>query len=310
MSGPNLHSGIWVTEYVTPHDVYVHGVERVFVSKKTTFQEMAIVEGGAYGKALVLDGMWQSCTGEEFLYHEPLVHVPCLMHGAPKRVLVLGGGEGATVREALKWSTVEHVAMVDIDGDVVEACKEFLPEMHQGAFDDPRTELVIGDALEFLDNASDYDVIISDLTDAITDGPSFELFTKEYYGRVRSSLAPGGVFVVQAGPVSPAKIELHARIYNTVASVFSNVGSYTTPTATYGSPWGYVLGRDDALDLAMSAERADEMLRERVRGELRMLDGHALVGLLHVNRFVRDAYERYQEPFTLASPPSFHDAAR
>ena len=227
MSGSELKADFWMSEYITPWDIYVHGVTSVLAYKKTAFQEMYVVETGTYGKGLVLDGKWQSCTGDEFLYHEPLVHPAMILHGSPRKVLVLGGGEGATIREVLRWKTVEKVVMIDIDGEVVEACKEYLPEMHQNAFDDPRCEVVIGDALEFLDTTgNDWDVVISDLSDPIEEGPSFQLFTKDYFEKVRRVMSPSGYFVVQAGPVSPAELKMHARIVNTLKSVFPNVQSF------------------------------------------------------------------------------------
>lgn len=116
-----------------------------------------------------------------------------IFHGSPSKVLVLGGGEGATIREVLRWLTVEQVAMIDIDGEVVEACRQHLPEMHANAFDDPRLKLVIGDALEFLDTSSQiWDVVISDLSDPIEEGPSFQLFTKEYFEKILQVLTPEG----------------------------------------------------------------------------------------------------------------------
>ncbi|MBD0393724.1 MAG: methyltransferase domain-containing protein, partial [Microcoleus sp. C1-bin4] len=217
MSGSEVRADFWMSEYITPWDIYVHGIIGVLAYKKTAYQEMYVVQTGTYGKGLVLDGKWQSCTGDEFLYHEPLVHPAMIGHGSPKKVLVLGGGEGATIREVLRWKTVEKVVMIDIDGEVVEACREHLPEMHQNAFDDPRCEVVIGDALDYLDKTDkDWDIVISDLSDPIEEGPSFQLFTKEYFEKVRGVMSPNGYFVVQAGPVSPAEMKMHARIVNTL----------------------------------------------------------------------------------------------
>ena len=117
MSGQNDDTQVnfWMYEYISPWDRYAHGVTRLLDHRKTAFQEMVIIETGAYGKGLVLDGKWQSCTGDEFLYHEPLVHPAMLQHGAPRRVLILGGGEGATAREVLRWKSVQRVVMIDID---------------------------------------------------------------------------------------------------------------------------------------------------------------------------------------------------
>lgn len=306
MPGADVRSDVWINEYISPWDIYQHGVTRILASKTTRYQEMHIVESGAYGKALVLDGKWQSCTGDEFIYHEPLVHPAMILHGAPKRVLVLGGGEGATVREALRWKSVERVVMVDIDGEVVDACREHLPEMHQGALDDPRTELVIGDALDYLDAGHEpFDIVISDLSDPIEDGPSFKLFTKEYFQKAAGVLAPDGVFVLQAGPISPIEITAHARTVNTVKAVWPHVTTMIAPTPTYGSPWGFALARSRAFDLSPDPAAIDRLLLKRTTGGLRFVDGRSLLALFHPPVYVRRAIERETRVYTLGEPPKF-----
>ena len=308
MPGADLNADIWISEYVTPWDVTLHGVTRILAAARTQFQDMQIVETGVYGKALVLDGKWQSCTGDEFLYHEPLVQVPCVVHAAPKRILVLGGGEGATVREALKWNTVERVTMVDIDGEVVEACKTHLEEMHQGAFDDPRTELVIGDALKYLDDSGDWDVIISDLSDPIEDGPSFPLFTREYFERVRRALAPDGVFVVQAGPVSPPSVGTHAKLRRTVEAVFDHGASYSSDIPSYPGPWSFILGASSPIETRPDPDAIDATLRDRTTGSMRMFDGEAMLGLMQLPKHVRARISEETEVFTMERPPKFFGA--
>ncbi len=306
MPGSQVNADLWVTEYITPYDVYSHGVTRVIAHARTSYQEMYIVETGAYGKALVLDGKWQSSLGDEFLYHEPLVQPACVVHGAPKTVLVLGGGEGATVREALRWKTVEKVVMVDIDRAVVEACQQHLPEMHQGAFDDPRTEVVIGDAVDHLAGAEgQWDVIISDLSDPIEEGPSFKLFTKEYFESCRRALREGGCFVVQAGPLAPPEMALHVRLVNTVQAVFENVVSYGSHVPTYASPWGFALGRNGPIDRLPDPAAVDALLAERTTGGLRMFDGTSMLGMMAGFKHIREAIAAETQVYTLAEPPKF-----
>lgn len=305
MAGAELKADVWIHEYISPWDIYAHGVTRILAAARTDYQDMQIVESGLLGKGLVLDGKWQSCTGDEFLYHEPLVHAPCVLHGAPVNVLVLGGGEGATVREALRWRSVRRVVMVDIDGEVVEACKRHLPEMHQGAFDDPRTELVIGDALGYLDDSeSEWDVIISDLSDPIEEGPSFALFTKEYFEKVRRALKSEGVFVVQSGPVSPSEIEAHARLASTVRSVFGVSRSYSSYTPSYGAPWSFIIGASNPVELPGAAEIDRLLSEQRVTG-LRMFDGEAMQGCFSLPKHLREAIERETTVYTMANPPRF-----
>ena len=306
MPGGEFGTEFWIHEYITPWDFYAHGITRVLAYRRTQFQEMYIVETGAYGKALVLDGKWQSCTGDEFLYHEPLVHPAMLLHGSPSSVLILGGGEGATAREVLRWKTVERVAMVDIDRDVVNACREHLAEMHQGAYDDPRLELVIDDALNVLDATSHkWDVIISDLSDPIEDGPSFRLFTKEYFEKARNVLSPDGVFVLQAGPVAPAELKMHARLVHTMKTVFEHVQSYSTHVPTYASSWGFALGTARHIDTRPDPARIDQELQQKTTGGLRMLDGTTLLGLYQLPTHIRQAIADETQVYTLTTPPKF-----
>ncbi len=306
MPGAELRADLWINEYITPWDVYQHGIVRILAHARTAFQEMSIVETGAYGKALVLDGKWQSCTGDEFLYHEALVQPAMIALGSARRVLVLGGGEGATAREVLRWKSVEQVTMIDIDGEVVEACREHLPEMHQGAFDDPRTELIIGDALEYLDNTDQrFDLVISDLSDPIEEGPSYPLFTREYFEKARRVLRDEGILVVQAGPVAPAELKLHARLARTLLSVFDSVSSYASHVPTYASPWGFLICRDAALDLRPEPEATDALLAANTTGGLRLIDGITLLGMLQPPAYVRRAIEEETRIYTLDEPPRF-----
>jgi spermidine synthase len=306
MAGSEVKADLWVNEYITPWDIYSHGVSRILAYCKTEFQEMYIVESGAYGKALVLDGKWQSCTGDEFIYHETLVQPGMITHNNVKTALILGGGEGATTREILRWKGVEKVVMIDIDGEVVEACKQHLPEMHQGTFDDPRFQLIVADALEVLDTTSEkWDIIISDLVDPIEEGPSFPLFTKEYFEKLQRVLAPGGFVVVQSGPVSPPSVKYHARLVNTLKAVFPFVHSYCAPTPSYGSPWGFTLCANQAFDTLPNPEKVDQLLGEKTIGGLRLIDGQTLLGLLQTPLYIRQAIIDNPEVYTLAAPPKF-----
>ncbi|MCH8806357.1 MAG: fused MFS/spermidine synthase [Planctomycetes bacterium] len=306
MPGSEIRADFWMNEYITPWDIYAHGITSVLAYRRTAFQEMYIVETGAYGKALVLDGKWQSSTGDEFLYHEPLVQPAMLLHGGPGRVLILGGGEGATAREVLRWKSVERVVMIDIDGEVVDACREHLAEMHQGAFDDPRVEVRIQDALDFLDATTEsWDVVISDLSDPIEDGPSFKLFTKEYFERVRRVMAADGVFVIQAGPVGPVEMRMHVRLVRTVMAVFEHVQSYTSHVPSYASPWGFALGSSRPIDARPDPDAIDRQLAEHTNGGLRMLDGSALLGMFQIAKHIRRAIAEETHIYTLAAPPKF-----
>lgn len=306
MSGSELKADLWINEYITPWDIYTHGVTKILAHCQTQYQEMYIVETGAFGKGLVLDGKWQSCTVDEFIYHEALVHPPLIAHQNPKRVLVLGGGEGATIREVLRWKSVEEVTMIDIDGEVVEACKQHLPEMHQDAFADPRVKLMIADALEVLDTTTDtWDIIISDLSDPIESGPSFALFTKEYFTKLKRVLNPGGYVMVQAGPISPPEVKDHARLVNTLKAVFSNVTSLSAPTPSYGRAWGFAMCSESAIALQPQPESVDQLLQAKTTGGYRFIDGISLLGIMQTPLYIRQAIAAETTVYTLNQPPKF-----
>ncbi|MEQ8196375.1 MAG: polyamine aminopropyltransferase, partial [Rhodospirillales bacterium] len=124
-------------------------VKRVLFEEKTEHQHLIIFENGRFGRVLALDGIIQTTEGDEYAYHEMLVHVPLFALGDPKRVLIIGGGDGGTLREALRHD-VEKVTMVEIDRRVIDLCTEYMPSLSAGAFDDPRADIVIDDGIKYV----------------------------------------------------------------------------------------------------------------------------------------------------------------
>ena len=132
--------------------------------------------------------------------------------------------------------------MIDLDGEVVAACREHLAEMHQQAFDDPRAEVLVCDAAEWLDSTDEcLDVVISDLAEPLEHGPAYRLFTREYFQQVRRILRPGGIFTIQAGSVAPHDITVFARVANTLRTVFGNVRPYASFVPSFSTPWGFLV---------------------------------------------------------------------
>ena len=175
-------SSTWRTFDVLPGETASYEVTQVLARAQTAFQDVEIVETRSFGRALFLDGAPQSAVADEYVYHEALVHPVLISHPSPRRVLIAGGGEGATLREVLRHPGVERAVMVDIDGELVDLCREHLSEMHQGAFDDPRADVVIGDALAYLrEHAEPFDAIVIDLTDPSEAGPIGELYSEGFY---------------------------------------------------------------------------------------------------------------------------------
>ena len=295
----------WFVEIQTPCSAHMHGITKMLYSGRSKYQEIVVAELCNVGKALVLDGKIQSSAYDEWIYHESLVHPVMLAHPNPKRVAVIGGGEGATIREVLKHD-VEEVVMVDLDEEVIKVAKEYLPEWHQGAFEDPRTKLVIQDGRKFLEEAepNSFDVIVLDLVDPTEGAPAAKLYTKEFYELVKRALKDDGIMVTQATSTSYT-LRMFAVIYRTVREVFGKAGGYHSFVQAFDATWGFVWGSNSADPSKLSAEQVDELIKRRIKGELKYYDGTTHVGMFALPKHVRKAMEDErvvstdQQPFLL-----------
>ncbi|MDP2286121.1 MAG: polyamine aminopropyltransferase [Pseudohongiella sp.] len=173
-------------------------VDEVLFEEKSDHQHLMIFRNEQFGRVLALDGIVQTTERDEFIYHEMLTHVPLVAHGNAQRVLIIGGGDGGILREVCRHNTVKHVTQVEIDASVIELAKNWFPAHSNGAYDDARATVVIGDGFDFVQTTQErFDVIISDSTDPL--GPGEVLFSKDFYAGCQRSLNPGGVLVTQNG---------------------------------------------------------------------------------------------------------------
>ncbi len=216
---------------------------------------------------LVLDGDTQSSQRDERIYHESLVH-PALAAAADRsEVLVLGGGEGATLREVLRRSDVARCTMVDIDPLVIDLSKKLLPEWSSGSFDDPRARVIVGDALAFLrDDRDMYGVILSDLTEPLEDSPSHPLFNDRVFASIKALLAPGGVYALQASTASIHNADLHCKMARSLRRRFRFVTSYFTHVPAFDTDWAF-LACSDAVDVASIEPARIDAYCAGLRGE-------------------------------------------
>ena len=236
---------LWYEEPFTEGLRFLYRVKRIIYRGRSKFQNIDILDLEAFGKTLFLDGKIQSAEIDEYIYHEALVHPAMLLHPKPKKVLILGGGEGATLREILKHP-VEEVYMVDIDGELVEACRKYMPEWPNGAFEDKRTRLIIDDARNFVfETDKKFDVVISDLTEPLEEGPSKLLFTEEFYRKVKEILSPQGLIAVQSGSADPLYGFFFDSVFKTLKEVFSEVKQYLTFVFSFQMLWGFTLASED-----------------------------------------------------------------
>jgi spermidine synthase len=191
-------AGRWFQEKLFPHVRQTFEITQILFRERTEHQDLVIFETPTYGRVLALDDIIQVTEKDEFVYHEMMTHVPIVAHGKAKTVLIIGGGDGGILREALRHKGVKKVTMVEIDRGVVDMCLKYMPSIPQKAFDDRRTDLVITDGAKFVAETKDrYDVVIVDSTDPM--GPGEVLFTEEFYRNCRRCLTPGGVLVNQNG---------------------------------------------------------------------------------------------------------------
>lgn len=211
-------------------------------SLKTEFQTIDVFDSIAFGRMLLLDGHIQLTALDEKAYHEALVHVPLLNVPNPRRALVVGGGDGGVIRELCRWPSMEHIDMVEIDEGVIKVCREHLPSVSNGAFDDPRVHLHLGDAFAFVKQAKGaYDLIVVDCTDVYEEedgGLSEMLFTDEFYRDCRACLSPSGFVVTQADNLLFCPYSLDA-IREAFRRTFAAVGSYWAMVPSFGGFSGY-----------------------------------------------------------------------
>jgi len=218
----------------------------------TDHQRIRVFENDTFGRVMTLDGVVQVTEADNFIYHEMLTHVPILAHGAVKRVLIVGGGDGGMARAVLRHKAVEQVTMVEIDGGVVDFSLKYLPGISAGAFDDPRLDLVIADGAAFMaQNADVYDVIIIDSTDPV--GPGEVLFTDSFYGHAKRRLTEGGILVTQNGVPFLQGAEL-TNTMRAFKALFADATCYLATVPTYaGGPMAFGWGTDGTarqVDLA------------------------------------------------------------
>jgi len=230
----------WVSELQTENLEMRFRVTDYIHAEKTRYQEILVVDTVEYGRMLLLDGKVMTTAKDEFIYHEMITHVPLFTHPHPRKVAVIGGGDGGAVREILKHNTVEKVVLCEIDGAVVRVAREYFPEI-SCRLDDERVELICTDGIEYLNGVKkEFDVIIVDSTDPV--GPAEGLFAGEFYKSVFSALTDNGLFVAQTE--SPFVFaEVMQRAYRSIARIFPITRLYLATVPTYpGCLWSFTIG--------------------------------------------------------------------
>ncbi|SHD76831.1 polyamine aminopropyltransferase [Schnuerera ultunensis] len=225
---------LWYTEEHTDDVHFSIKVDRLLYSGESELQRIDVFHSKEFGRFLTLDGLMMLTEKDEFIYHDMIVHVPMATNPDIEKVLVIGGGDGGTVRELTRYQTIKKIDMVEIDEKVVEVCRSYLPQTAE-KLDDPRVELFFEDGLKFVRKKKDeYHLIIVDSTDPF--GPGEGLFTKEFYGNCYKALKEDGILVNQhESPYYFNYANSMRRAHGRIKEVFPICKVYQAHIPTYPS---------------------------------------------------------------------------
>jgi spermidine synthase len=245
-------------EYQTRTSGVFFKVGKILFSRRSAFQKIEIIKNKEFGRILFLDGLVQTTERDEFFYHEMLVHPAMASHPGPRKVLIIGGGDGGALREVLKYP-VERAWLAEIDGQVIEACRKHFGWL-KPAFKDGRAELALGDGNVFIRETKErFDVILVDSSDPV--GPSAILHQRTFYAALKRCLKPGGIIAAQSGSQLIHQDE-HAAKSVFLRKMFKYAGFYLGPVPTYPvGMWVYNFLSDDVNPLSVKPSRVPSGLR-------------------------------------------------
>ncbi|CCQ95024.1 spermidine synthase; polyamine metabolism [[Clostridium] ultunense Esp] len=248
---------LWFTEKQTEHFGITARVRKTHHTEETPYQKLDMLETAEFGNMLVLDGMVMTTEKDEFVYHEMVTHPALFTHPHPRKVLVVGGGDGGAIREVLKHPTVEKAVLVEIDGKVIETSKKYLPTI-SGKLEDPRVEVIVDDGFMHIVKAkNEYDVILVDSTEPV--GPAVKLFERGFYQGIYDALTDEGIFVAQTD--NPwFKGDLIRKVFQDVKEIFPITRLYTANVPTYPSGlWTFTMGSKKHDPLGVKKESIREI---------------------------------------------------
>lgn len=268
-------------------DLYLPGslvVDEVLESCQSLYQYIQVTDTPGFGRVLVLDDVFQTSEKDEFLYHEPLIQVPMIIHPGPRQVLIIGGGDGGSAKEALKHPSVTRCDMVELDGEVVRLSRKYLGKIHQGVFDDRRLNLQIGDGFKFVaETKQKYDVVSLDLTDP--DPQSGSLYTPGFFSELQRILSAEGLLTLHLGTINASP--QHAReVLAGLREVFPEVRAYFNYVPLYAGLMVFCLAGNQVNPIA--ADEAQRRIRERGLRDLLFFSGETCRAMFAIPPYIRE----------------------
>lgn len=283
-----------ILERLTPDFGFFYEAGRTLHTAKTRYQHLEIIESREFGHVLLLDGVTQVTTRNEFLYHEPMVHPALTCHPRSQDVLVIGGGDGGILREVLRYNTVRKAVMAELDGGVVDFCAKHLPEISCGAFNDPRADIRITDGRTFVEQTDErFDVVIMDMTDPF--GPSVMLYTREFFQAVKRTFNDeDGIFVMHTeSPISRQKT--FQQCLGTLKSVFRYQRTFYLYVHMYATMWSVTVSSDKVDVSSLTADEITERLRLREVAGLQCYTGATHHSMLTAMPFIQELVDRVDD---------------
>ncbi|TDY24250.1 spermidine synthase [Paraburkholderia sp. BL6665CI2N2] len=279
----------------SPDAVYGFPHAKRLVRVDSPYQRIEVWDTPQLGRLFTLDGRPMTSTGDEFIYHECMVHPAALAHPSPQAALVLGGGDGGAARQLLRHPDIGRIVVAELDAQVVSLTREHLPEVHGGAFDDPRVELIIGDAAQYVEAAApaQFDLVVFDLTppDSLAAG----LYTRAFYQRLKRVMSPTAALSVHLG--SPYfHAERVARLLDDLSAAFAVVRIMSTFVPLYGSLWMMATASDTLDPAALTVDTLTDRLAARGIDTLMHYDAATHAGLFSASRSLRDKLGQFLKP--------------
>jgi spermidine synthase len=288
-------------EWLNSRYGYFYTIRKKIHSCTTRFQKLDLVESDELGRTLILDGITQVAENSEFQYHEPMVHPALCVHPDPRHVLVIGAGDGAILREVLKYPCIETVDLAELDDGVIAFSKKYLGAIHKNAFSDPRVRVNIVDGRKFVEeHPKCFDIVIMDMTDPF--GPSKFLYTKEFFTKVKASLrTPSGVFSMHTeSPISRPKT--FACIQKTLQSVFTHVHPFYVYVQMYSVLWSITMSSEQTDMASIAARRIDARLAKYGIKNLKVYTGAIHDASQAVYPYIADILKRKVRIITDKNP--------